>query len=98
MRKRSILAALMMLALCSCDKYESDVHTGQEARDQAKAIVAADADQKITMARQLISAGKVADAKSILVPLSHDPSKLPEATQEKLATAMKELEQAQGSR
>lgn len=92
-------ATMAMLALCSCDQGpEALVHTGQEARDEAKEIVAIDADQKIAMARQLISAGKTTDAQRLLDPFKQDPSKLSAATQEKLQQALKELEQAKGSR
>ena len=94
MRTMTILAATAaMLVLCSCDgSPESLVHTGQNARDQAKEVVAVDAEQKIAMARQMLAVGKTGRCPEHPGSANHDPSKLPEATQEKLKQAMEELE------
>lgn len=92
MRMTMLLAA--MLALNACDKYEADVVVGQQGRDQAKEVVAIDADQKIKMARQLISAGKLVDAERLIDAYKDKADKLPPATQEKLRLAQEELEKA----
>ncbi len=91
----AILLAATALALSACDRSSGNViHKSRDARERASEVVAIDADQKIGMARQLIQAGKTADAEKILDQLNQDPSKLPEATQEKLRQAIEELEQA----
>ena len=99
MKQMAILLTAAALALCACDRSSGNViHKSREAREQASEVVAIDADQKIGMARQLIEAGKTADAERILDQLNQDPSRLPEATQEKLRQALDELEQAKNSR
>jgi thioredoxin-like negative regulator of GroEL len=99
MRAITILAAVAILALCSCDRTPSDtINQSRDATSQARATVAIDADQKIGTARQMIGLGKTAEAEAILDQLNHDPSKLPQETQDKLREAMKELEQAKSSR
>ena len=99
MRAITTLAAVAILALCSCDRTpDNTINQSRDATNQARAAVAIDADQKIGTARQMIGLGKVPEAQAILDQLNHDPSKLPQETQDKLREAMKELEQAKSSR
>ena len=95
MRATTILAAVAILTLSSCDRTpDNTINQSRDATNRARAVAAIDADQKIGTARQMIGLGKIAEAEVILKQLNHDPSKLPEETQQKLRDALSELEQA----